>query len=78
MKKELLYFTVSILILNILFAVITAFTKNSICFSLTITFGTILFHFVMRYIVGYLTPHCFKYNQKYFSEKPFKKAYIKL
>lgn len=77
MKKKLFYFIVVILILNIICAVITAITKNSIFFSLTITFGTILFHFIMRYIVGYSTPHCFNYNQKYFCEKQFeKKIYI--
>lgn len=77
MKKKLFCFTIAILILNIVFAIITAITKNIICLSLTITFGTFLFHCVMRYIVGYLSPHCFKYNQKYFSEKSFEKRLYK-
>lgn len=63
--------------LNIVFAIITAITNNLICLSITITFGTILFHLVMRYLVGDLTPKCYKYSQKYFCEKPFEKSLYK-
>lgn len=78
MKKKIFYFTITILILHIVFAIINTIINNSIFLSLTITFGTFLFHFIMRYIVGYLTPHCYKYNQKYFAEKPFEKNLYKI
>lgn len=77
MKKKISIATIIVLFINIILAVLTALTENSICLSLTIASGTFLFHMVLRLLVGYLVPFSFKYTQKYFDEKSFEKKLYK-
>lgn len=77
MKKKIFSTGIAVLVINILLAIITYFTQNSIALSLTITSGTVLFHLVIRLIIGYTVPRIFNYKQKYFAEKSFEKKLYK-
>lgn len=53
--------------------VVTKITENSIFLSLTISVGTILYHGIMRLIVGFAMPKSFNYKQNWFREYSFEK-----
>lgn len=74
------FFSLTLLsaLLNIVFALLTYFTKSPVMLSLTVTTGTMFYHFIMRTFVGAFTPHSFKYTQKWFKEKPFERDFYKL
>lgn len=65
------------LILTILFIVLTVATGNSVCYTLSITFGTFFYHFAMRLLVGKFTGHIFNYKSFWFKEKSFEKQLYK-
>lgn len=73
MKKTVLTITIALIILNILLAVSVFYTNSAILLSATITIGTIIYHFLIRLLIGFLVPHNFKYTQKFFVQKPFEK-----
>lgn len=77
MKKLILIITTILIISNIALAALVYFTGNGILLSITITIGTILYHFLLRLLVGIVIPHSFKYNQKFFLEKSFEKKLYK-
>ena len=60
--------------LTLLFALLS---KNSLCLTLAITFGTTFYHFAMRLAVGYLGLVCFPAdgeNAKWFRERPWEEG----
>lgn len=73
MKKTVLTITLALIILNILLAVLVFYTNSAILLSATISIGTIIYHFLIRLLIGFLVPHNFKYTQKFFVQKPFEK-----
>ena len=77
MKRKIITFTVILLIINIILAVITAVTDSTVCLTLTITTGTFLYHFAMRLIVGFSVPEKWNPNSLWFRQKPFEKRLYK-
>lgn len=77
MKKIFLSLTATVSVLFVVFLFLTLTTKNSACFTLAITFGTMCYHFIMRLTVGKFTPHHFKYKRPWFCEKSFEKPLYK-
>lgn len=63
--------------LTVLFSVLYLKFNTDLFITLSITFGTILYHFLMRLAVGVVVPHNFKYTDKYFTEKSFEKSLYK-
>lgn len=64
-------------VLTVLFSALYLKFNTDLFITLAITFGTTLYHFVMRLAVGGLVPHSFHYTDKFFAEKPFEKALYK-
>lgn len=67
----------------IIFLIIYLKTSNDICFSLLITFGTISYHLLMRFFIGWIVNCAMNnhanYENAWFREKPFEqKLYKKL
>ena len=64
-------------ILTVIFVLIYRYNPNTVILSIAITFGTISYHFLMRFAVGYvineLYHNAFDYNKKWFQEKRFEK-----
>lgn len=71
-----------LVILTILFTIIYQYSSNTVIMSMSITFGTISYHFVMRLAVGYIIDgifhNNFDYNRKWFQEKKFEKHLYKV
>lgn len=69
--------SVLLVVLTIIFALIYQWNSNDLILSLTITFGTISYHVLMRLAVGYavngIFHNSFNYNKKWFREKRFEK-----
>lgn len=63
--------------LTVLFSVLYLKFNTDLFITLSITFGTILYHFLMRLAVGFLVPHSFHYTDKFFTEKAFEKPLYK-
>ncbi len=82
MKKIMLTVSIVSFVLTAVFAVLTVCFGNSVAYSLAITFGTILYHFAMRLLVGLavdgIKHNEFNYKAKWFSEKKFEKKLYKL
>lgn len=77
-KKAVLSSTAVSFTLTVVFSVITIISKNSVCYSLAITFGTIFYHFAMRLAVGEIIPSNFNCNNFWFKEKSFERNLYKL
>lgn len=77
MKRLIWQLTALFCVLTVVFSVLSVMCGNSVVTALAITFGTTLYHFVMRLSVGAVTPKCFKYNQSWFVEKSFEKKLYK-
>jgi len=77
MKRKLIALTVILLIINIIFAFLTAVYHTDWLLSVTITTGTILYHFAMRLIVGFSVPEKWNPNSPWFRQKPFEKRLYK-
>lgn len=69
--------TVIFMVLTIIFAIIYQCNPNAVILSITITFATISYHFLMRLVVGYVVDgtfhNKFNYKRKWFQEKKFEK-----
>ncbi|MDE5985586.1 MAG: hypothetical protein K2H13_10075 [Eubacterium sp.] len=76
-KKLFLTMFFVMLILTVTFIVLTVTTGNSVCYTLSITFGTVFYHFAMRLLVGKFTGHKFNYKSFWFKEKSFEKHLYK-
>ena len=79
MKKKMLAVTL-ILFIGLLFSgTIYYFIKNPALYSLSITFGTIFYHFAMRLAVGFLINNKFHnhidYTLKWFKERDFEQKF---
>lgn len=78
MKKTMLTLSLLSLFGLTVTAMIWLFTKNPVSFSLSITFGTTLYHFVMRLCVGTLINGIFHnrmdFTKKWFAQKRFEPA----
>lgn len=77
MKRIIYIATAVFTVLTVLFSVLYLKFNTDLFITLAITFGTILYHFVMRLAVGFLVPHSFHYNEKFFTEKAFEKPLYK-
>lgn len=66
-----------LVLLTVIFLIIYQYIPNTAILSITITLGTISYHFLMRLTVGYvingLYHNEFDYNKKWFREKRFEK-----
>lgn len=73
-----LFFTIS----TIIFAILYKNSSIDVFFTLSITFGTISYHFLMRLTVGYIIDgifhNKFDYNKPCFREKKFEKPLYKI
>lgn len=83
MKKLMMSTAVITVIVTILMAVLFVNFEADVLFSLTITFGTIAYHFVMRILVGGIVDTIMHnradYNKKWYRLRPFEeKLYKKL
>ncbi|MGN0529087.1 MAG: hypothetical protein ACI4IE_08130 [Eubacterium sp.] len=77
MKRLIYIATVGFTVLTVLFSVLYLKFNTDLFITLSITFGTILYHFLMRLAVGFLVPHSFHYTDKFFTEKAFEKPLYK-
>lgn len=77
MKKLVYIATAGFTVLTVLFSVLYLKFNTDLFIILSITFGTILYHFLMRLAVGFLVPHSFHYTDKFFTEKAFEKPLYK-
>lgn len=77
MKKVIYSATVVFTVLTALFSALYLKFNTDLFITLAITFGTVLYHFVMRLAVGFFVPHGFHYTDKYFTEKKFEKRLYK-
>lgn len=77
-KKSVLIITSVLFVLTVLFVFLTASTGNPVCYALAITFGTFLYHFVMRLLVGSAVGHRFNCHSFWFKEKKFEKTLYKI
>lgn len=77
MKKVIYSATVVFTVLTALFSALYLKFNIDLFITLAITFGTVLYHFVMRLAVGFFVPHGFHYTDKYFTEKKFEKRLYK-
>lgn len=70
MKKLIIYLSLVLLITFLIFGFVYYRTGSEVLLSLTITFGTINYHFVMRLLVGYaynlILNNKSDYNKKWF------------
>lgn len=73
MKKIIINATVIIAVLTAVFSALYINYDITVFESMAITFGTILYHFVMRLTVGFIVPHRYRYTDKFFTEKSFEK-----
>lgn len=75
MKKKMIILALFFLIGLFACGIIYYFTKNSILFTLTITFGTCFYHFAMRLAIGHGIDGIFhnkiNYNRWWFKERKF-------
>lgn len=82
MKKNMISMTLISLIGLLVSGVIYCLTKSPILFSCAITFGTMLYHFGIRLMVGHLIDARYHnrmdYTRKWFSEKSFERKLYKL
>lgn len=78
MKKLIWRLTALFCVLTVAFSVLSVVYGNSAVTAAAITFGTILYHFVMRLFVGAVTPKNFRYSQPWFAERKFEKKLYKL
>lgn len=76
-KKLFLSILFGVFVLTALFIVLTGITGNFVCYVLSITFGTVFYHFAMRWLVGNFTRHKFNYKSFWFKEKSFEKNLYK-
>lgn len=77
MKKLIWCLTALFCVLTVVFSVLSVVYGNSAVTAAAITFGTILYHFVMRLFVGAVTPKNFSYSQPWFAERKFEKKLYK-
>lgn len=77
MKKFIQIATLVFTVLTALFSVLYLKFNTELYITLAVTFGTTLYHFAMRLVVGVFVPHSFKYTDKFFAEKPFEKNLYK-
>lgn len=73
MKKVIYVATAVFTVLTVLFSALYLKFNTDFVIVLAITFGTTLYHFVMRLTVGFLVPHGFHYTDKFFVEKNFER-----
>ncbi|MGN1420894.1 MAG: hypothetical protein ACI4XC_05225 [Eubacterium sp.] len=73
MKKVIISATVGFAILTAVFSALYLKYDITAFESLAITFGTVLYHFVMRLTVGFIVPHRYRYTDEFFTEKTFEK-----
>ncbi len=82
MKKKMLLSTVMFLVMTIFFSVLSFLLDSSLCYSLAITAGTMLYHFFMRLVVGFVVDgikhNKFDYNRKWFKERRYEKSFFKV
>ena len=64
-------------LLTLVFFCLYALWGQPVILSLTITFGTTFFHFIMRLIVGTLIPNRFSYRSRWFQPRRFETALYK-
>ncbi len=77
MKKIIINATVIIAVLTAVFSALYINYDITVFESMAITFGTILYHFVMRLFVGFIVPKGFCYTDKFFTERAFEKPLYK-
>ena len=81
MKKTMYIITACSAALTVVFAAIYAYTGTGAFFSLSITFGTVLYHFLMRLGVGFTFDITMKnhadYNSAWFKCRPWEKKLYK-
>lgn len=73
MKKVIIGATIGFAILTAVFFVLYLKYNTDLFITLAITFGTILYNFVMRLTVEFTVPHRYRYTDKFFREKPYAK-----
>ena len=73
MKKVIIGATIGFAVLTAVFSVLYLKYNTDLFITLAITFGTILYNFVMRLTVGFTVPHRYRYTDKFFTEKPYAK-----
>lgn len=78
LKKTVFITTSFFAVLTVLFIALTLITDNSVCLTLAITFGTTLYHFAMRLLVGKIVPNNFNYKHFWFRQKRFEEKFYKL
>ena len=82
MKKPMISMTLFSLIGFLVSGAIYHFTKSQVFFSVTITFGTMLYHFAIRLLVGYLVNARYHnhmdYTKKWFAERNFERKLYKI
>lgn len=77
MKRVIQVVTAILIVLTALFSGLYLKFNAEPYITLAVTFGTTLYHFAMRLIVGVLVPRSFKYTDSFFVEKPFEKNLYK-
>lgn len=78
LKKTILITTSLLFVITTVFSIIYTSTKNALCLTLAITFGTTFYHFAMRLFVGNITKKRFDYKSLWFCEKGFEKKLYSL
>lgn len=82
MKRKMIIITIIFSVALLASGIAYYFTQNSILFSITITFGTCLYHFAMRLIIGHSINAIFHnkmhYNRWWFREKKFEARLYKI
>lgn len=73
MKKVIIGATIGFAILTATFSALYINYGVTVFESVAITFGTILYNFLMRLTVGFTVPHRYRYTDKFFTEKPYAK-----
>lgn len=78
MKKIVYSFTIGFIVLTLFFCGIYVKYHSSLVLSLTITFGTISYHFVMRLLVGFVVGRCMHnkadYTKKWYQSRQWEKS----
>ena len=82
MKRNMIWVTLISLIGLLLSGIIYCFTKSRVIFSVTITFGTVFYHFAIRLVVGYVVNARYHnqmdYTKKWFTERVFERKLYKM
>lgn len=82
MKRTMILSTIIFSVGSLACGIAYYFTRNSVLFSITVTFGTCFYHFAVRLIVGHSIDaifHCkMNYNKWWFRERRFEAKLYKI